>query len=1231
MESTDQTGPSVMKQNQHQVMRSILIALEYLIPFILLDLLTKQFEGLPGIVTWYPPAGLTYALLLVFGVRFTPAVTIALFLSSVFIYRLPHPPLLLLLWSFVVSLIYAATAWFLRHRIHLDCQLRKLRDVAWLVGTAVLVSAFLAILTVSSSTLDSAMPRSEVLRGIFHWWIGEAVGVLTVTPFLLVYVMPWLKRFVDGQSVSVPKPFSFPGSALTFIGQAASLVLILYWVFGTRVLDEFRPFFLLALPLIWIALNRGFKKLTVAILALNFGVVLSTWLFGFDVARLAELELLMIVICMVGLLMGAVVTERKGSEDATRESEERYRTLIEQASDGIFISDNEDRFIEVNSAGCQLLGYSHAEILQKTIRDITKISPDNQFYTNELRQGKTLLNERELIRKDGTLVSVEISAKHLPDGRLQGIVRDITQRKHVQEELQESQKLLEKTFSSLLDALFIIDADTLEIVDCNPAASTIFGYSRQEMLSQTTMFLHVDQTSLEKFSDHLNTAVKEKGFLFMPDFWMKRKDGTVFPTENSVVPLENEQGKLTGWVSVVRDITERKQAEDNQKRSEERFKVLFESAPYAYYLCDLKGNFLDGNIAAEKLLGYAKNELIGKNFLKLNLLSLIQIPKAVMLITKNSLGQDTGPDEFEIRRKDGKKVIVAISTHPEIINDQAVVLGLVIDLTERKQAEEEIKNRNEELSVLYTLSRILADADDLEHVINLVNHHAAESLQTTFASIALLENDKLVMRGIYPVRDLEHGELDVNPQPIASLPYVMGVLEKNEPVILHAENARISSSERTFLRLDIVQSTCLVPLRVGSSLQVENTVLGLLVLGESRGNERAPFTPEKIQLARSIGDQAASAIRRMLVIEQASLRLQRITSLREIDTTIAASFDIRLSLEVILKYVLEQLGVDAVAVLVVNSSQQRLEYKGGRGFRSQAIEHMGQRLDEGQAGLSLRERRMIYIQNVTASGASFAQSELMEAEQFCVYIAMPLIVKGKANGVLEIYNRSPLDPDEEWFDFLNTLAGQTALAIDTDQLFYGLQRSNIELGLAYDATIEGWSHALDLRDNETEGHSKRVTETTVKLAHSFNLSNENLKQIRWGALLHDIGKLGVPDGILLKPGPLTEEEWVVMKKHPTLAFEMLSPIQYLKASLDIPYCHHEKWDGTGYPRGIKGEQIPLAARIFAVVDVWDALISDRPYRKAWTQENALNHIQDQSGTHFDPQVVKVFLKEISNV
>jgi putative nucleotidyltransferase with HDIG domain len=205
--------------------------------------------------------------------------------------------------------------------------------------------------------------------------------------------------------------------------------------------------------------------------------------------------------------------------------------------------------------------------------------------------------------------------------------------------------------------------------------------------------------------------------------------------------------------------------------------------------------------------------------------------------------------------------------------------------------------------------------------------------------------------------------------------------------------------------------------------------------------------------------------------------------------------------------------------------------------------------------------------------------------------------------------------------------GQAAIAIDNASLFDELQRSNTELVLAYNATIEGWSHALDLRDKETEGHTQRVTETTVKLARTFDLREVELRQVRWGALLHDIGKMGVPDHILLKPGPLTDEEWVVMKKHPLFAYEMLAPIRYLHTALDIPFCHHEKWDGTGYPRGLKGEQIPLTARIFAVVDVWDALISDRPYRKAWSEKKARQHIQAGAGTHFDPKVVEKFLLE----
>lgn len=191
-----------------------------------------------------------------------------------------------------------------------------------------------------------------------------------------------------------------------------------------------------------------------------------------------------------------------------------------------------------------------------------------------------------------------------------------------------------------------------------------------------------------------------------------------------------------------------------------------------------------------------------------------------------------------------------------------------------------------------------------------------------------------------------------------------------------------------------------------------------------------------------------------------------------------------------------------------------------------------------------------------------------------------------------------------------------------------LQEANAQLLAAYEATIEGWSLALDLRDRETEGHSRRVTELTEKLARVLGMNEDEIMHLRRGALLHDMGKIGIPDPILHKPAALTEEEWVIMRRHPQLAYDMLHSVEYLRPALEIPLNHHEKWDGTGYPRGLRGEEIPLTARLFAVVDVWDALTSDRPYRKAWSEEEALTYIREQSGKHFDPQVVELFFKVI---
>jgi putative nucleotidyltransferase with HDIG domain len=336
----------------------------------------------------------------------------------------------------------------------------------------------------------------------------------------------------------------------------------------------------------------------------------------------------------------------------------------------------------------------------------------------------------------------------------------------------------------------------------------------------------------------------------------------------------------------------------------------------------------------------------------------------------------------------------------------------------------------------------------------------------------------------------------------------------------------------------------------------------------------------------------------------------------------------RLTLNILLTHTISQLGVDAADVLLLHPGSNFLELAAGHGFHSLLFESIN--LTDSVAGHAILEHRP--IMTLDSETATLRENppflQFWKKEGFACYWCVPLVVKGEVKGVLEVYCRKAITPDAEWIEFLESLAGQAAITIDSTQLFENLQRANLDLSLAYDATIEGWSRAMDLRDHETEGHTLRVTDLTLKLARAMRISDSQLTAIRRGALLHDIGKMGVPDAILLKEGDLTDEEWVLMHKHPQLAYDMLAPIAYLNDALNIPYCHHEKWDGTGYPQGLKGDHIPLVARIFAVIDVWDALTNDRTYRKKWEKQKARQFIQEQSGKHFDPQVVDAFLKII---
>ncbi|MFZ5883367.1 MAG: HD domain-containing phosphohydrolase [Chloroflexota bacterium] len=358
-------------------------------------------------------------------------------------------------------------------------------------------------------------------------------------------------------------------------------------------------------------------------------------------------------------------------------------------------------------------------------------------------------------------------------------------------------------------------------------------------------------------------------------------------------------------------------------------------------------------------------------------------------------------------------------------------------------------------------------------------------------------------------------------------------------------------------------------------------------------------------------------------------QLQRISALRSIDFAIASGLDLNLLLSILLDRVIETLRVDAADVLLLDPKLNELTYAAGKGFRTNILQHTRLRPGQGHAGKVALERRIVTISDLTKGNTDFERLPLFPSEKFIVYFGVPLIAKGRVLGVLEIFHRSPLHADEDWMDFLNIIAGQTAIAIDSAMMFKELQKANFELSLAYNATIDAWSRALDLRGKETEGHTRRVTDLTTRFATLLGVKDSDLLHIRRGATLHDIGKVAIPDEILFKPAPLNQDEWQIMRQHPKYAVDLLSPIKYLEKATEIPHWHHEKWDGSGYPDHLGGEEIPFSARLFALVDVYEALTSDRPYRKAWAKQDAIHYIENQAGKHFDPRLVPEFLNLVN--
>lgn len=328
----------------------------------------------------------------------------------------------------------------------------------------------------------------------------------------------------------------------------------------------------------------------------------------------------------------------------------------------------------------------------------------------------------------------------------------------------------------------------------------------------------------------------------------------------------------------------------------------------------------------------------------------------------------------------------------------------------------------------------------------------------------------------------------------------------------------------------------------------------------------------------------------------------------------------------VLEKILRLLDADGVSLVVPDSGGGSHVVEAARGLwsdlKGKPVATNGASLTE-----SMLQNRIPYLNNAIAGETKLARREIVKGTPSLA--GVPLIADGDAFGVFWIGRKRSIHRDD--VALLSAIADITASAMRRITLHERLNESHQELRVAYESTLEGWARALELRDGDTIGHTRRAAELTVKLAKQLGLPSSMMDDILRGALLHDIGKMAVPDAILRKPGPLNEEEWQVMRLHPVYSQEILEPIEFLRNAREIPYSHHERWDGSGYPEGLSAEAIPLVARVFAVVDVWDALRSDRPYRKAWSLERSIAYFEENSGILFDPSIVPIFLDLVASI
>ena len=877
--------------------------------------------------------------------------------------------------------------------------------------------------------------------------------------------------------------------------------------------------------------------------------------------------------------------------------EQRNLALHERGNEGKLILDATGAILYANAVAAEMLGRSIQQVRGKSVFEV--VDPGNvparrALLERVLRDPATEHTEIVNARKrDGTSRDVELRiSNQLAAPNVEAIlvtITDITQRLRERRAATESEARYRQLFDNSLDGMLITAPDG-RIFDANPAFLNMLGYTREEAKERR---LHRDDV-LDESDPRLPAILEERRRTgrFHGELNFKHKNRTIVPTEMTTnVYVDAEGNERTSMI--VRDISKRQRMERALQNHQMHLARAEKASLVMATHLDLDGRWTKVPPGLCDLLGYTEQELLALTFQD------VTHPDDLaedLRRTQEVLAGSSTSFEMEKRylRKDGSDVWVHISVSltTDTAGEPLHFLVYLRDTTAEKAANEQ---------VLRHYALLLKQVTNLAEQAGLAEDHAgiyrallALARTTTPADSLLvshLDTESGLRRCVFAAEFVNgsYAEADVSqlpPMPINDSPQGQAVKERKAIVTedLFYGNLPV---------VDIGRDDDDQPAR--SSIAMPLIVLGEVVgVFELQSTTRAAFQDEHVAQLQVAASLAAIATKNvdLLARERSARRrveadTERLEAVLEQAPTLTAS-------------------VEGPEHVYASANEKYYRFFGGRDLIGRRVVEVVPEVEE-QGIITILDR-------VRATGESFIDHEL------------PIDLDRCGTG----------KPERHYFDLVyqplrdehGVISGILAQAVDiTGQVEARLRAEELhaELQAAYDSTIEGWARALDLKDEETAGHSQRVTNLTIDLSRRMGMSEEDLVHVRRGALLHDIGKMGVPDRILLKPGKLDPEEWEIMKRHTQNGMDFLHPIEHLRPAMDIPYCHHEKWDGSGYPRGLRGQQIPLAARIFAVVDVYGALTSDRPYRSAWSEEQALDHIRKGAGTHFDPAVANVFL------